>query len=148
MIFEQTINNILDISQLSSFIIAGNGPRTIIVLRFDECMADASVPPIHRSTPRSCYRRKPPIQMRRDREKMEQHRNILAEKKVHENNSSRQYNKDENVNRICKDDSALHSISLFEAAIPVRREKAQDGIKQEKRPASSILPITDNEEDE
>ena len=78
-ILEQTISNILDISQLSSFKIAGNGPRTTILLRFDECMADASVSPIHRSTPRSW---KPPIQMRRDRDRMEQHRNLAAEKIV------------------------------------------------------------------
>ena len=147
-ILEQTISNILDISQLSSFKIAGNGPRTTIVLRFDEGMADASVSPIHRSTPQSCYRRKPPIQMRRDRDRMEQHRNLPAEKKVRKNNSSRQYNKDENMNRICKDDSALHSVSLFETAIPARREKAQDDVQQEKRPASSILSVTDIKEDE
>ena len=50
------------------------------------------------------------------------------------------------MNRICKDDSALHSISLFETAIPARREKAQDDIQQE--PASSILSATDIKEDE
>ena len=150
-ILEQTIRNILDISQLSSFKIVGNGPRTTIVLRFDECMAEAthaSVSAIHRSTSQSCYRRKPPIQMRRDRDRMEQHRNLPAEKIVCENNSSRQYNKDENLNRICKDDSALHSVSLFETAIPARREKAQDELQQEKRPASSILSVTDIKEDE
>ena len=65
-----------------------------------------------------------------------------------QNNSSRQYNKDENVKRIFKDASALHSISIFEAAIPARREKAQDDIQQEKRPASSILPVTDIKEEE
>ena len=86
--------------------------------------------------------------MRRDRGRIEQHRNLLAEKKVQQNNSSRQYNKDENVNRIFKDDSVLHSISLFEAAIPARREKAQDDILQVKRPASSILPVTDIKEEE
>ena len=133
-ILEQTISNILDISQLSSFKIAGNGPRTTIVLRFDDCMADASVSPIHRSTPQSCYRRNPPIQIRRDRDRMKQHRNLPAEKIVRENNSSRQYNKDENLNRICKDDSALHSVSLFENVIPARREKAQDDVQQEKGP--------------
>ena len=42
-ILEQTISNILDISQLSSFKIAGNGPRTTIVLQFDECTADTSI---------------------------------------------------------------------------------------------------------
>ena len=66
---------------------------------------------------------------------------------MRENNSSRQYNKDENLNRICKDDSALHSISLFETAIPARREKAYD-VQQEKRPTSSILSVTDIKEDE
>ena len=66
---------------------------------------------------------------------------------MQENNSSRQYNKDKNINRICKDDSALRSKSLFEAAIPARREKAQDDI-QEKRPTSSILPVTDVGEEE
>ena len=81
---------------------------------------------------------------------MEQQRNLPAEKIVRENNSSRQYNEDENLNRICKDDtdSALHSVSLFEKAIPARREKAQDDVQQEKRPASSILSVTDIKEDE
>ena len=52
------------------------------------------------------------------------------------------------MNPICKDDSALHSISLFETAIPERREKAQDDIQQKKRPASSILSVTDIKENE
>ena len=64
------------------------------------------------------------------------------------NNSSRQYNKDKNVNRICKDDGAFHSISLSEAAIPARREKALNDIQQEKRPAGLILPVTDNEDEQ
>ena len=67
---------------------------------------------------------------------------------MHENNSSRQFNRDEDVNRICKDGSALHSISLFETAITARRVKAHDDIQQEKRPASSILSVIDNKEDE
>ena len=86
--------------------------------------------------------------MRRDRDRMEQHRNLPAEKIVCENNSSRQYKKDENLNQIIKDDSALHSVSFFETAIPARREKAQDAIQQEKRPASSILSITDIKKEE
>ena len=65
---------------------------------------------------------------------MEQHGNLSAEKIVRENNSSRKYNKDENVNRICKKNSAIHSISLFEIAFPASREKAQDDIQQEKGP--------------
>ena len=51
--------------------------------------------------------------MRRDRETMEQHRNSSAEKIVHANNSSRQYSKDENVNGICKDDSALENTEIY-----------------------------------
>ena len=66
---------------------------------------------------------------------------------MRENNSSRQYNKDENLNRICKDDSALHSVSICETGIPARREKAQGDVQQEKRPASSILLVTDIKED-
>ena len=86
--------------------------------------------------------------MRRDRDRMVQHRNLPAEKIVRENNSSRQYNKDENLNRICKDDSALHSVSLFETAIPARREKAQENVQQEKRPTSSILLEDEQDRDE
>ena len=51
-------------------------------------------------------------------------------------------------NQICKDESALHSLNLFETAIPARREKSQDGIQQEKRPATSILSVADIKEDE
>ena len=111
----------------------GNDPRTAIVLLFDECMADLSVSLKHRSTPRSCCRRKSPIQFRRDKERMEQHRNLSAEKIGQENNSIRQCHKVETVNRICKDDSTLHTISLLETAIPTRRQKAQDDIQQEKK---------------
>ena len=46
-------------------------------------------------------------------------------------------------NQTCKDESALHSLNLFEAAIPARREKSQ-----EKRPATSILSVADIKEDE
>ena len=59
-ILEQTINNILEELKLSSYKIAGNGPRTTIVLRFDANMADSSVSPIHQSTPQGGYRRKSP----------------------------------------------------------------------------------------
>ena len=132
-ILELTTSNILDISQLFSLKIAGNGPWTIIVQRFDECVADASVSPIHRSTPQSCYCWKPPIQMRGDRERMEQHRNFSAEKIVRKNNSSRQYNKDENLNRICKDDSALHSIIFFSKQLSPREERKHKTIYSKKK---------------
>ena len=67
---------------------------------------------------------------------------------MRENNSSRHYNKDENLNRICKEDSVLHSVSIFETAIPTRRVKAKDDVQQEKRPASSILSVKEYKEDE
>ena len=89
-------------------------------------------------------RRKPPIQTRRDRDRMEQYRNLPVQEMVLENNSSRQYNKDENLNRICKDDSALHSISFFETALPARREKAQDDVQQKKKKKARQFNIISN----
>ena len=47
------------------------------------------------------------------------------------------YNKDEDVNRICKDDRALHSESLPETAIPARRERKHE--TQEERSGNTIL---------
>ena len=74
-------------SENISFDLARNDPGTTIVLLLDECMVDASVSPIHRSTPPSCFLRKSPIQFRRDKERMEKHRNLAAEKIRQENNS-------------------------------------------------------------
>ena len=56
---------------------------------------------------------------------MEQYRNVSAENMGQENNIMRPYHKAETVNRICKDGSALHSVSLLKRAIPKRSEKAQ-----------------------
>ena len=50
-VLELTIDSILENGKLASYKIAGNGPRTTIVLRFDANMADTSVSPIHQSTP-------------------------------------------------------------------------------------------------
>ena len=140
-ILEQTINNNLKMSQLPSFKIAGNRLLGTIVLRFDECVADASVSPIYRSTPQGCYHRKPQIQFRRDKERIEQHRNLSAEKQF--KTIKQRWKRD----RIYKDDSALHSTSLFETAIPARRQKAQEDIHQAKRLTNSILSVTDIKED-
>ena len=41
---------------------------------------------IHGPTPQSCYRPKSPIHLRRDRERMEQHKNLSAEKIGQQNN--------------------------------------------------------------
>ena len=60
---------------------------------------------------------------------MEQHRNLWAEKIGQENNRLRQYHKAETLNRICQDDSALHSVSLPET----------DDIQQEKGPQWNII---------
>ena len=107
-----------------------------------ECVSDTSI-----DTPKLLPSEAPNTDEKRQRQDG-QHRNLPAKKIVRGNNSSRQYNKDENLNRICKDDRALHSVSLFETAIPVRRGRAQDDIQQEKRPAGSILSVTDIKEDE
>ena len=82
---------------------------------------------------------------------MKQHRNLAAGKIGQENNSKGQYHKAETVNRVCKDDGALHSVSLLETAIPARREKAQEDIQQEKKnPGNTVMLLseTDIKEDE
>ena len=45
------IKNIFEESKIASYKIAGNGPRIAIVLGFGANTADASVLPIHHSTP-------------------------------------------------------------------------------------------------
>ena len=71
-ILELTIDSILENGKLASYKIAGNGLRTSIVLRFKARIAGTSVSPIHQST---SLRRKSTNQMRRDKERLEQHKN-------------------------------------------------------------------------
>ena len=86
-VLEQTTNNILEESKLVSYKIAGNGPRTTIVLRFDANMEYESVSPIHRSTPQGWYRRKSPGQKRRDGERL-QKQIILSRERIANQNCS------------------------------------------------------------
>ena len=78
-VLELTIDSILENGKLASYKIAGNGPRTTIVLRFDANMADTSVSPIHQSTP---LRRKSTNDSRRESKRLEQHENPPAERIV------------------------------------------------------------------
>ena len=134
-ILEQTINTILEESKLDSYKIAGNGPRTTIVLRFDANMADASVSPMHQSTPQSCYRRKSPGQKRRDGERLQQHVNISRERLDNQNCSFAKFSKIATKIQIYEDDSALHSQSDLDldTATSTRRQaekKTRDSKKQ------------------
>ena len=106
---ELILNNILHDSQLASYKIAGNGPRTTIVLRFDAYMEDASVSPQHQSTPKS-YRRKSPSQLNKD---VERHVKLRREEMDHQNSSPNKRNETAAMDLKSKDDSALHSLSLL-----------------------------------
>ena len=81
-ILEQTINNIFLESKLASYKIAGNGPRTTIVLLFDANMADASVSPMHQSTPQGCYLQKFPRPEEKRAEKGYSDRSTYQEKEL------------------------------------------------------------------
>ena len=127
---ELTLNIILQDSQLASYKIAGNGPRTTIVLRFDACMEDASVSPLHQSTPKS-YCLKSPSQMNKD---VERHVKLRREEMDHQNSSPNKCNDTLAMNLKCKNDSALHSLSLLDRSTssPTNRETVQHERKQAK----------------
>ena len=133
---ELTLNNILQDSQLASYKIAGNGPRTTIVLRFDACMADTSVSPLNQSTPKS-YCRKSPSQLNKD---VERHVMLRREEMDPRNSSPNERNGTAAMNQIYKDDSALHSLSLFDRSTssPTNRETAQHERKQAKSPNNKV----------
>ena len=135
---ELKLNNILQNSQLASYKIAGNGPRTTtIVLRFDACMEDASVSPQHQSTPKS-YCRKSPSQVNKD---VERHVKLRREEMDHQNNSPSKRNGTAAMDQISKDNSALHSLSLLDRSTSssTNRERAQHESKQAKRPNNKVL---------
>ena len=133
---ELTLNIILQDSQLASYEIAGNGPRTIIVLRFDACMEDASVSSLHQSTPKS-YCRKSPSQLNKD---VERHVKLRREEMDHQNSSPNKRNETLAMNLKCKNDSALHSLSLLHRSTssPTNRETAQHERKQAKSPNNKV----------
>ena len=134
---ELTLNNILQDSQLASYKIAGNAPRTTIVLRCDACMEDASVSPLHQSTLKS-YRRKSSSQSNKD---VERHVKLRRKEMDHQNNSPSKRNVTASMNLKSKDDSAIHSLSLLDRSTssPTHRETAQHQRKQAKRPNNKVL---------
>ena len=111
-VLELTIDSILENGKLALYKIAGNGPRTTIVLRFDTNMSDTIVSLINQSTP---LRRKSTNQMRWERERLE-HENPLT-KKIMQQKFGSNACRDTTMNpQICGDDSALHSQSVFDTA--------------------------------
>ena len=132
-ILEQTINNILEESKLASYKIAGNGPRTTIVLRFDANMADASVSPMHQSTPQGCYRWMSPGQKRRDGERLQQHINIPRERLDNLNCSFSKFSKIATKIQVYEDDSALHSQSYSNHNKATGRKKRDNKRQQQQQ---------------
>ena len=147
-ILEQTINNILEESKLASYKIAGNGPRTTIVLRFDANMADASVSPIHQSTPQGWYRRKSPRQNRRDGERLHKEINLSKERIDNQNCSLSRFSEIAIKIHVYGDHSALHSQSDLNAATSTRRQAEQNEKQQETSPNNSIKLRTNFEKDQ
>ena len=137
-ILEQTINSTLEESKLASYKIAGNGPRTTIVLRFDANMADASVSPIHQSTPQGWYRRKSPGQKRRDGERLQKQINLSRERIDNQNSSLSRFNEIATKNQVYGDDSALHSQSDLNTATSTRGQAEQNERQQETSPSNPI----------
>ena len=131
---ELTIDSILENGKPALYKIAGNGPRTRIVLRFDANMADTSGSPIHQSTP---LRRKSTYQRRRERERLEEHENPSIKKIVQQKFCSNAC-RDTTMNpQICGDDSALHSQSVFDTATCIGLATKQIETQREKSPNNS-----------
>ena len=145
-ILEQTINNILEEYKLASYKIAGNGPRTTIVLRFDANMADASVSPIHQSTPQGWHRRKSPGQNRRDGERLQKQINLSRERIDNQNCSLSRFSEIATKIQVYGDDSALHSQSDLYTATSTRGQAEQKERQQETRPNNPIKLRTNFEE--
>ena len=102
----------LENGKLATYKIAGNGPRTTIVLRFDANMADTSVSPIHQSTP---LRRKSTNDSKREKERLE-HENPPAERIVQQKFGSKTCRETAMNPQIFVADIALHSQSVFDTA--------------------------------
>ena len=147
-ILEQTINKILEESKLASYKIAGNGPRTTIVLRFDANMADAIVSPVHQSTPQGWYRRKSPGQKRRDGERSKKQINLSRERIDNQNCSLSRFSEIETKMQVYGDDSALHSESDLNTATSTKGHAEQNERQQETSPNNPIKLRTDFEKDQ
>ena len=133
-VLELTIDSILENGKLASYNIAGNGPRTTIVLRFDANMADTSVSPIHQSTP---LRRKSTNYSSRERERLEQHENPPAERIVQQKFGSKTCRETAVNSQIFGDDSTLHSQSVFDTATCIGLETKQTETQRENIPNNS-----------
>ena len=139
-VLELTINSILENGKLASYKIAGNGPRTTIVLRFDANMADSSVSPIHQSTP---IRRKSTNQRRREKERLEEHENPSTKKIVQQKFGSNACRDTTMNHQICGDDSALHFQSVLDIVTCTCLETKQTETQPENSPNNS-LPLKAN----
>ena len=129
-VLELTNDSILENGKLASYKIAGNGPRTTIVLRFDAYVADTSVSPIHQSTP---LRRKS-TNYRRERERLEHHENPPAERIVQQKFGSKTCTETAMNPHIFGEDSALHSPSVLDTATCTGLETKQTETQRENIP--------------
>ena len=103
----------------------------MIVLRFDANMADASVSPIHQSTPQCGYCRKSPGQKRRDGERLQQQINLSRERIDNQNCSLSRFSEILTKIQAHGDDSALHSQSDLDPAASTRQQAEQNERQQE-----------------
>ena len=124
------MNNIFEESKLVSYKIAGNGPRTTIVIRFDANMADASVSPIHQSTPEVRYRRKSPGHQRRDGGRLQQQINLSRERIDNQNCSLSKFSEILTKIQAHGDYSVLRSQSDLDPATSTRRQAEQNERQQ------------------
>ena len=143
-VLELTIDSVLENGKLASYKIAGNGPRTIRS-SYDlmQIWSDTSVSPIHHLT---LLRRKSTNQMRRERERLEEHENPSTKTIVQQKFGSKKSNacRDTTMNpQIFRDDSALHSQSVFDTATCTGLETKQIETQRENSPNNS-LPLRAN----
>ena len=139
-VLELTIDSILENGKLTSYKIAGNGPRSTIVLRFDANMANTSGSTIHQSTP---LRQKSTNYSRREKERLEQHENPPAERIVQQKFGSKTCRETAMNHQIFEDDSALHSQSVLDTATCTGLETKQSETQRENIPNNS-LPLRGN----
>ena len=102
-------------------------------LRFDANMADASVSPMHQSTPQGCYRRKSQGQKRRGGERLQRQINLSGERVDNQDCSFSRFSEIATKIQVYGDDSALHSQSDLDPANSTRRQAEQNERLQEKR---------------
>ena len=114
----------------------------MIVLRFDANMAVMSVSPIHQSTPLR-RTRKSANYSRRERERLEQHENPLAERIVQQKFGSKTCLETAMNPQIYGDDSALHNQSVFDTTTCTGLETKQTKTQRENI-SNNSLPLRAN----